>query len=320
VPPTQAILDAGKRIASEIIEAENIKSRTTRQGVLAALQNVHTALKTLTATPPTGIAVFATPEKARTYVPAEPFVSRVYVCSNRFVLEPVEAMLESHQIYGLVVIDRKEASIGILQGTRTVPIKNLQSLVPQKVNRGGQSQARIQRQADNAVSEWIAEVAEAANKIFASRLDGMQAILVGGPGSCKDDWAACNKLDYRLRQKIHRQTFTTCYTDEHQGLKELTGAAGSAISNLELTAQEKLLDRFFAGIGTGDAVYGPAAVRDALADGTVETLILLDGPSDSDWVPGSARVVIVSDSTERGTQFAKMGGVGGLLRWRAPGS
>ncbi len=311
VPPGKQFSDVVGRLRKEMAAASNIKSRATRQAVTGSLQEaltlIHLAGDPL---PPNGVAVFADGSDGVCITPPVPMPS-LYRCDSKFVLEPLEAVLESKQVYGLVVVDRKEASIGLLQGTRVTALKNLQSLVPQKVNRGGQSQARIGRQADNAVTEWLGTVGEAANALFMPRLDKLSGILVGGPGSTKDQWLIESKLDYRLRTKVHPTTFTTGYTDEYQGLKELVAAAGSSLEGLEAPAEAKLVERFMEAVHTGRATYGVEAVRDAEAAGRVETVLVSE---DFEYVTESP-VVVISTNSEAGKQFSVGFKVGALLRW-----
>lgn len=258
------------------------------------------------------MAIYASPDNRWIFEPPQPISANVYRCGSEFVLEPLEEMLESKQIYGLVVIDRKEASIGLLHGKSIKPLKNLQSQVPQKVNRGGQSQARIQRQADNAVAEWFDKVAQTTSEIFLSRIDKLNGIIVGGPGDTRKEWLVEGKLDYRVRQKVMAETFDTGYTDEFQGLKELVAKAEQSLKGLEITAEKKLLERFFNGIRIGKSIYGWTEVAQAVSDGRVETLLVMPGLS---YEKGKCEVIELSDETDLGKQFVKMGGVGAILRY-----
>jgi peptide chain release factor subunit 1 len=281
--------------------------------VVDSLTNALTAARSVKETPQNGLAIYASPSDRWVFEPPFPIMANTYRCGSEFVLEPLEEMLESKQLYGLVVIDRKEASIGLLHGKSIKVLKNLQSMVPQKVNRGGQSQARIQRQADNAVSEWFDKVAEAVSVLTLPRIERIERILVGGPGDTKNAWLAEGKLDYRVRAKVLAQTFDTCYTDEYQGMKELVAKAEQAIEGLEITAEKKLLERFFDGIRTGKSAYGSKEVQEAMQQGRVEMLLLSEVVPP--FVNTGSEAMIVSDETELGKQFRKMGGVGAILRF-----
>ncbi|MBI2110108.1 helix-turn-helix domain-containing protein, partial [Candidatus Woesearchaeota archaeon] len=53
-------------------------------------------------------------------------------------LDPLKGMLVSNEVYGLIVIDKREATIGMLKGTQIEVITNETSGVPGKVKAGGQ--------------------------------------------------------------------------------------------------------------------------------------------------------------------------------------
>ena len=311
------VYDVAARLRDEVAQAGNIKSRTTRQGVEEALTGALTLVNRQTVIPPNGLVVFSGGGVAEAIEPPEPVPTNLYRCEPTFLLAPLDEMLESKQLFGLVVIDRKEASIGLLHGRAIRALKSMDSHVPQKVNRGGQSQARIQRQADNAVSEWFVLVSDAANALFMPRLDKLTGILVGGPGDTRRQWADSGGLDYRLRAMLVTPTFDTGYTDDSQGLKELVAAAGSALEGMEVEKERKVLGRFFAGLRTGMSLYGWNEVRAALKEGRVDTLLVSD---EKDIVYEGLQeyedtAVYVSLDTDDGKSFANMGGVGALLRW-----
>ena len=50
--------------------------------------------------------------------PPMPVKVRLYRCDKEFVLEPLREILEITEVYGLLVMDRKEATIGMLEGKR----------------------------------------------------------------------------------------------------------------------------------------------------------------------------------------------------------
>jgi len=89
--------------------------------------------------------VFEPPETVQTYI---------YHCNNEFYLEPLQEILAEKDIYGLAVIDRKEATIAILRGKRIDIVKHLTSGVPGKHKAGGQSQRRFDRLIDLAAHEF----------------------------------------------------------------------------------------------------------------------------------------------------------------------
>ena len=313
--------DALNLLRGEVAQAGNIKSRTTRQAVETSLTQAVSfiAAEYAKGTPPAGVAVFSGAGTVVAVEPPAPLPS-LYRCDSKFVLGPLESMLVSKQVFGLVVIDRKEASLGVLHGTSIRPVRNMGSLVPQKVNRGGQSQARIQRQADNAVTEWFEEVAEAATLAFLPDIDTFTAILVGGPGDTRRAWLRESHLDHRVKAKVLPTTFDTGYTDEFQGLRELVSAAASTVDHMEIEVERRAVREFLDGVRTGKAVYGPAQVEEAFLHGKVEKLLVTEGTTVHGRAfeaerDGTVEVVSIGTETDEGKQFHAMGGIGVMLRW-----
>ncbi|WP_256443539.1 eukaryotic release factor 1 family protein [Candidatus Nanopusillus massiliensis] len=79
---------------------------------------------------------------------------RLYRCGSRFVLDPLKELISPKQIYGLIVLDRGEASIGVLKGNQLIVLENKQSWVPGKMRAGGQSFVRFQRLIEQDVHLW----------------------------------------------------------------------------------------------------------------------------------------------------------------------
>ena len=63
---------------------------------------------------------------------------RIYRCDQEFVTEPLKEMVEINEVFGLLAIDRKEATIGLLEGTQIKVLQKMTSGVPSKIRAGGQ--------------------------------------------------------------------------------------------------------------------------------------------------------------------------------------
>src|SRR3989344_206387 len=147
IPAGQNLNLVVKQLDAEKSTAANIKSKATRQNVIDALETIIRNLKAYKATPENGLAVFAgnISEKEGTQdlqiwlnEPPLPLKTRLYRCDQTFVLDPLKEMLSVQEVYGLLVIDRKEATIGLLEGKQIKVLRRLTSGVPGKVRAGGQ--------------------------------------------------------------------------------------------------------------------------------------------------------------------------------------
>ena len=79
-------------------------------------------------------------------IPPEPITCYLYEVDTHFHFEPLREMLRNPKIVGLIAMDSKEASFGLLNGERLELIENITSGIPGKTVKGGQSQRRYERE------------------------------------------------------------------------------------------------------------------------------------------------------------------------------
>lgn len=282
IKPDKNLDDVREQIATEIGEAQNIKSKKTRKNVTSALETIQQSLKNYKSTPPNGLVLLVGEVSAKgdktemvrhVIQPPEPVPVNQYRCDNTFFLEPLEGMVGTKEAYGLVVVDRSEATIGVLEGERVKVLRNHQSLVPSKHTKGGQSQQRFERLIEEAAQAFFKKVGKSATELF-QRIDDLQGILVGGPGHTKEKWLKGDFLHHELRNNV-LDTFDTGYTDEH-GLTELVENAHDFLEQRGLTREKDLMNRFLAEVRkeAGKFSYGEDQVRERLRMGAVDTLVL----------------------------------------------
>jgi peptide chain release factor subunit 1 len=210
--------------------------------------------------------------------PPEPVVSFLYRCDSKFYTEPLHEMLAEKDVYGLLVIDWSEATLGLLRGKRIEVIKNLQSQVPSKHRMGGQSARRFERGHDIAVHEWYKKIGDLMTEAYLNRPD-LKGIIVGGPGYSKEEFATGDYLHHELKKKVLPTFLDTGYTDEY-GLRELVEKSREILSGLDLMREKSLVQRLMEEIRKSDgglAAYGEEQVRNALRLGAVDTLLISEG-------------------------------------------
>jgi peptide chain release factor subunit 1 len=283
VPPDKSIPETTSYLRNEYAQSQNIKSRVTRKNVMWAIESLLNRLKVYKRPPPNGLAMFvghmdvgkdvAVPVS---YVMEPPSPVRVsaYRCDNQFWLEPLEDLMVEHDLYGLIVIDRSEATLGWLKGKHVDVIKNIQSLVPSKHGRGGQSQRRFERLIEGAAHEFFKKVANIANEEFVDN-ENLKGLLIGGPGFTKNVFAEKDYLHHELKKKVV-EILDTSYTDE-SGLRELLNKAQDVMSELDLMKEKGVMQEFFGEIRKPDgglSAYGEGMVRNALEMGAVDKLLI----------------------------------------------
>ena len=285
VPPGKNLADVMSYLRNEYAQSSNIKSRTTRKNVMWAIDSLMGRVRQFKEVPPNGAAFFvgskavgADKTEPVTYIvePPEPFNTYLYRCDSSFFLEPLQAMVHEPDLWGLIVMDRAESTLGWLRGKRVEPIRNKQSLVPSKHGRGGQSQHRFERLIEHAAHEFFVRIGEMANELFLPKKDVLKGILIGGPGATKEYFYKQGYLHYELQQKVVVPLFDVGYTDEY-GLRELVEKATQTLHGLEITEEKRIVQRLLQEIRKADsglAAYGDRDVLSALDAGAVETLLL----------------------------------------------
>jgi peptide chain release factor subunit 1 len=143
-----------KQLESEKSTATNIKSTGTRKNVQEALESLIRITKGMKKAPKNGIALFSGNVSqtegqdnfiTEAFEPPEELGVRLYRCDQTFVIDPLDEILEIKELYGLIVIERNEATIGLLVGKKIKVLQKFESFIPGKTNKGGQSAARYAR-------------------------------------------------------------------------------------------------------------------------------------------------------------------------------
>jgi peptide chain release factor subunit 1 len=330
IPAGANIVEVANQLFEEKGTASNIKSKTTRKNVLAALEKILQHLKNFRETPPNGLVIFCgnvSPIEGKedirlwSFEPPEKLTTKLYWCDQVFVLDPLKDILSEKEIFGLVVLDAREANIGLLEGKRIVPLKHLESTVPSKTVKGGMSQARYDRLREDAINEFLTKVGEEASNLFLKQ-EKLAGVIVGGPGPIKERFVKEGYLNYMIQKKV-LGIKDTGYTGEY-GLEELVKRSEDLVKETALGKEREIMEKFFTEISKeGLAVYGEEKVKAALEVGAVDTLLI------SEEYPSSkaeelvklaedlgANTIFISVETSEGREFLKLGGIGALLRFK----
>ncbi len=312
--------------------ATNIKGTSTRKNVINALEKISRYLKTIKQTPPNGLAIFSGNvsdiegrEDLRiwTIEPDIPIKTRMYRCDQTFVLEPLQEMLETEEVYGLLIIERKEATIGILEGKRITSLQRLTSGIPGKIKAGGQSAARFSRITEGLAKEFFRRVAEQMKEHFFDNKK-LKGILVGGPIPTKDEFLETGQLVTKLKEKVI--AVKDIGDTGLPGLKDLVNVSQEELAELEIIKQKKILERFFLTLAKepNKTAYGETETKIRLEQGSAETLIISNEFPQEKIKEFSklaenmgTEIYIVTKETTEGIQFDNLGGVGAILRYAA---
>ncbi len=310
--------------------ATNIKSTGTRKNVIDSLEKMTQHLKLFKRTPPNGLAVFSGNVAERegqqdfkvwSIEPPIPLNTRIYRCDKEFQLDLLRDMMQTKEVFGLVVIDRRDAIIAHLKGKSIIPLLKTHSEVPGKSKAGGQSAARFERLREGAKIDHFKKVAEYMKEQFLHD-PNIKGIIVGGPGPTKYDFIDGGHITNEVKKKIIAIKDLS-YTEEF-GLQELLEKSEDVLAAEAVIEEKKIMNRFFQLLSTnmGMVAYGPVHVMEKLQMGVVDILLLSEALEDEqieefekNAAPFSSTVTIISTETREGAQLKEIGKVAAILRY-----
>ncbi|MBS3162919.1 hypothetical protein J4467_03255 [Candidatus Woesearchaeota archaeon] len=147
VPAGYDIIKIIQHLMQEQGTASNIKDKTTQQHVIDSLERMIRHLRLYKKTPENGLAVFSgdiSDKEGKSDIqvfaiePPQPLKIRLYRCDQTFILDVLKDISEVKDMYGLIVLDKREANIGFLKGTQIQEVTEMTSAVPGKTRAGGQ--------------------------------------------------------------------------------------------------------------------------------------------------------------------------------------
>lgn len=331
VPAGYDLIKIINHLKEEQGTASNIKDKRTKQNVIDSLERMIRHLRLFKKTPENGLAIFSgniSKKEAQINIevfsiePYEQVRTRLYRCDQTFVIDILKDMLIHKETYGLIAMDRREGTLGLLKGSSVVEVANFTSNVPGKTTKGGQSQQRYARLREEAAHEFFKKIGVAANQEFND--PDIKGIIIGGPGRSKEDFLSGDYLRTQIKKKV-KGTKDLGYTGEF-GLRELVNKSNDILANEVVTEEKKIMEKFFYALsskGGGKALYKEKEVIKALEKGAVDTLILCETLDDKKMEKLEKKaesigsdVKIVSNETTEGKQLEEFGGVVAILRFK----
>ncbi len=331
VPKDYDLVKIIQHLQEELGTASNIKSSVTRKNVQMALEKMIVHLRQYGRTPANGIAAFsgnvaATEGKvdvrAWSIEPPMPLNTRIYRCDKNFVTDILEDMMMIHLVYGLVVLDKRDATIALLRGKTMQILQKTHSEVPGKFKAGGQSAARFARLREGALKDHFKKICDYMKDQFLPLGNNLKGIIIGGPGVTINDFLNHEYLTGELQRKI-LGTKDLSYTEEF-GLQELLDKSEDLLSEEEVAMEKKVMLSFFTMLREtpNKITYGEKETLRALEMNAVSVLILSESlpdemvlKLDEQAQAGGSTVKIISIETREGVQLKEMGGIAAMLRF-----
>jgi peptide chain release factor subunit 1 len=239
-------------------------------------------------TPPNGLVVFCgniSPIEGKedikiwSFEPPVKMTQKVYWCDQTFVVEPLIDLIAEKEVYGLIVLDAKEATLGLLRGKLLETVKKMDSTVPSKSVKGGMSQSRYDGIREDALNEFFRKVADLAAGVFLKEKN-LVGVIVGGPGPTKETFYREKYLNYQIQNKI-LGVKDVGYTGE-EGLEELLQRSQDLLKEAAISKERNIMAKFYQELkAEGNVVYGYTETDKAIDAGAVETLLISE---DFNWI------------------------------------
>lgn len=331
LPPGSDITKQIGTLSDEQGTATNIKDKNTSKSVISALERMIRTLRTFDKCPDNGLAIFSGNVSDKDNVddfqvfwvePPEPVPLKLYRCEQRFITAPLEEMDANETTYGLITIDKSEATVGLLVGSNIKVIRNMHSTVPGKFKAGGQSAQRFARIREGAAVEFYKRVADVAIQEY-TFMKELKGIIVGGPGTTKVNFVDGSYMNEEIKKKIigiKDITYTNAF-----GLKELVDVSQDLLSDTEMMEEKRVIGDFLNTLGknTMNVVYGYANTKMALEMGAVDKLIIVETVITDEQLEEltelaevtKTEIHLVTDKTPEAVQFKGLTGIGGILRY-----
>jgi peptide chain release factor subunit 1 len=314
VPPGRPISEVVNLLRQELAITENIKLKKTREAVQWALSAAIDRLTMIRQVPKNGLAVFCGINEdtedniAIVLSPPDPVPVFFYRTDKEFHTEFLEPMVEEQDVYGIIIIERDEATIGLLKPSGVQVLDEIEWYIPGKHHKGGQSQRRFDRIIEQMVEEFYKHVAEKANNYFIPLIEEkkLKGVIIAGPGYAKQDFLKeAGNLDYRIRQLIIGEPIDVSYQG-YVGLREVVMKAKDLLTKHKFVEVVDTIEEFKLHIARDDgyAIYGLQDVEKALDHGAIEKLIICEDHPEIDRLEklalekGAKFVVLPLDTDE----------------------
>ncbi|OLS31661.1 MAG: Peptide chain release factor subunit 1 [Candidatus Thorarchaeota archaeon AB_25] len=330
VPPSKNLTDVISFVKSELAGAENIKSKANRKHVSDNLTAILSELTKIDGLPDNGLAFFYGVEEEggtereirELVVPPIPISQFIYLCGREFVTEELENMTKPKSLVVIVLIEGGKVTVGYLRGKHMELIRDEDFYIIGKTRAGGQSAKRYMRLREEKMMEFFKFVGRLLNTLLLDDLENVDAIVLGGNTIRAQEFLEKGDLDYRLREKVAETIIPVSIIDE-TGLYQAMKEASRVLRETEIYAERQAWDSFIEDLmkGLNTVTYGKKEVMDAMREGRVDTIMVLEDLSDQmdelyDEVTAyGSKLMVFSNQTESGAQLKSFGGMAARLRW-----
>jgi len=284
IPPKGQVAQVNNLLLQEHGTASNIKSRVNRLSVLSAITSTRERLKLYNRIPPNGLVIYCGTvvtdegkEKKLSihFEPFKPINKKLYLCDNKFHVEPLQKLLECSSVFGFIVMDGNGCLYGTLTGNHCEVKHKFSVELPKKHGRGGQSAVRFARLRVEARHNYVRKCAELSTQQFITGdRANVEGLVLAGCASFKNELQKSDIFDHRLKE-IVLKVVDTAYGGMN-GFNQAIQLSKEALANVQFVREKKLLTDYMQEIAQDNNKYcfGIRDTMRALEMGSVKTLIV----------------------------------------------
>jgi len=224
-----------------------------------------------------GIVIFASYANKffRAYNVSIPVENLLVVDSSPYI-RPIVELMDRYESYGLILINSHKAKIYVVYAGEVEYEKDISKTIMGRHKKGGWSQARFQRIRKGAISQFINEAVEDAEKFFSK--EKIDKTIISGPGEAKI-WFK-ERLPSYLRDKVIGVIDENFYEVESKIISD----AEDMVEKDEEKEREELVETLKADILRNElAVYGIEETMDVVKNGQVSMLLVAEGLKIAGW-------------------------------------
>lgn len=200
-------------------------------------------------------------------IPLEP--ERYLILDNSPFILPLARLRDDYNDYGIILVDSREARLFCVRSDAIEKTKHLSTDLMNKHKKGGWSQMRFNHLRKEAIKSFLTNVVDSIQKYCNNHQ--VRGLIIAGPGDAK------NQLNDMLPAHIKNKVMKTIDSPIDVSDKVLVDTGDNILLDNEHSYSRKKAEDFKATILSGGlAEYGIDSIKDALYQGRVNVLLILE--------------------------------------------
>lgn len=329
IPGTENLNLINKLLVTEFSTATNIKSKKNRLAVQDAIKSIQFKLKNIgNKLPKNGLVIYSGTinEESKIpklitidIIPIVPILSKKYLCSNRFLTEPLQDSLNLFdEMFAFILISGNETRVFTLKGNHIKKIYEYNVDLTNKTKRGGSSAGRISRSIEENHTNYLKIINENIYRLLVKENKLIvKGIILSGPGELKNKY-----LDLISCDKLIKNGVLKIINSDKVEISDILELSKDTLVNQKIIKEKNVINEFFEHIRMCDnlIVYTEKETIELFNEGLIKKLIIYENYSteliDYFIEKNSAEIFLVSDNSVEGNQFVKnYKGIGGILHY-----